>query len=333
MKKLILLALALILVVALCACNNGEGDGTTTAAGSDTKTEAASTDDGTEKDDGTDSATTTPATTNGATDPADTTGADTDEPVIGGTTGTDDDDTVPAGTTSTDGGDDDTPSERDSWEWTDYENLYIGKSVIKDAATGATYDNQPQKIQPGKSVATKFTVTKGALSSVNITCPSWGNEDGGTLTLAIYAWVEGEGTNEQKTLKDGYAKTVAVDPIYTETFKDYPDNTTLALDLWELELPVGGTYLVVLSNPDTEDFSVGYSKSMFIGRDYYTNRGETAKFALPTDDDIKAAGYDPLFTTDVVSFNTFGAPQYGSHLNLYVDVVFDPEVYPELMLE
>lgn len=333
MKKLILLALALILVVALCACNNGEGDGTTTAADSGTKTEAASTTKDTEEDDGTDSAaTTTPATTNGTTDPADTTGADTDEPVIGDTTGTDDDETVPAGTTSGEdvGGDDPAGPDRSTWEYSDYEHLYIADVELAD---GTKYTTQAQKIMPGKSVATKFTVTKGALASVNLGCPSW-NDAKGSLTIAIYAWVDGEGDTEQKALKDGYAKTVAADPIYAETFVDFGDNATNSLLLEDYNLPAdGGTYLVVVTNPDSEDFEVGYSKSTFIGRDYYTKRGETAKYTLPTDDDIKAAGYDPQFTTDVVSFNTVGAPQYGSYLNLYVDVIFDPAVNPELMPE
>ena len=328
MKKLIVLAFALILVVALCACNGGNGDDTTTAA-TGAVTEADST-TAENEDDATESGSAT-VTTESNTDPANT---ETDPANT---------ETDPANTETTpvDSGDDTetiapddnngVADERDNWEYSEYENLFITGVELAD---GTEYTTQAQKIMPGKSVATKFTVTKGALSSIGLGCPSW-NDAKGSLTLTLYAWVEGEGTTEQKALKDGYTKTVAAEPIYSETFVDFADNTTLRIYFDDPDagpiLPVGGTYLLVVSNPDTDDFEVGYAKSTFINRDYYTKRGETVTYNLPTDDDIKAAGYDPKFTTDIVSFNAVGAPQYGSYLNAHIDVMFDPTVYPELL--
>ena len=211
----------------------------------------------------------------------------------------------------------------DRSEWDFYmEKLYFDADV--NTPDDGTYEHVAQKLFPGQSVATKFTVTKGALSGIQINCPSW-NDNFGTLTLEIYEWIDGEGTTERKTLSDGYAKTISSQPIDSQTFVHFIDNETLTIYLDHYELPWGGTYLAVLSNPDEEDFSVGYFKSNLDLRSYYSERDEDTKFTLPTDADIKAAGYDPQFSTNVISFNTKGIPQYGSFANFKCEVMCPDE--------
>ena len=194
------------------------------------------------------------------------------------------------------------------------ENLFLGADIGNPrGAEGATFGTVAQKILPGESVATKFTVTQGTLAGVLIGCPSW-NDSKGTLTLTVYSWVEGEGANVKAQLQDGYAKTVADEPLMSQTFKDFSDNQTLQLYLDAIELPEGGTYLVVVSNPDEEDFSVGYQKSSFDARTYYG----ALEYHLP--DDLADYGYDPQYTTDVTAFNTKGVPSTSGYMNLTAEV-------------
>lgn len=194
------------------------------------------------------------------------------------------------------------------------ENLFLGADVENPkGAEGATFGTNAQKILPGESVATKFTVTQGTLAGVLIGCPSW-NDSKGTLTITIYSWVDGEGDNVKAQLQDGYAKTVVEKPIMSQTFKDFGDNQTLQLYLDAVELPEGGTYLVVVSNPDEEDFGVEYQKSNFDARTYY----DALEYHLP--DDLADYGYDPQYTTDVTAFNTNGVPSTSGYMNLVAEV-------------
>lgn len=328
MKKLLLLAFALILVVALCACDGGEGDTTsdTTAASTEsttTKSENKDTDDESEATD-TESATESDSeTVVGESDTESDTESNTE----------DESDTD---VTTDNGGEDvtedetgDSLSDRFDWEYSDVELLYIGDDVTKDADKGTTYGTTPVELAPGKSIATKFTVTKGALATVCISCPSWNDWDAGDLNtgsvkLSLYYWVDGAGKAEKDILKDGYTKTLATDPIATITSTDHPDNGVIELYADTLELPEGGTFLVVLTNIDEEEnLRIGYQESSFNCRDYYSR--EELTFKLPTDDAIKEAGYDPQYSTDVVGFNQSGAPAYKSFANFYFDVQFPPE--------
>lgn len=193
------------------------------------------------------------------------------------------------------------------------ECLFLAADVV-NPLTGKTFGVGAQKLAPGESVSTKFTVTKGALAAVKVRCHSW-NDNEGTLTLAIYAWIDGEGMNAKTALQDGYSKTVGADPILSQKFENFADNETLALYLDALGLDEGGTYLVVLTNPDDEDRGVGYGKSSFDGRTYY---GEL-KYQLP--DDLADFGYDPRLTANIVAFDTAGVPAAQGYANFTVEVM------------
>ena len=329
MKKLLLLAFALILVVALCACDGGEGDTTsdTTTTAKESTTTKVEDEDTEDESDATDTESATVSDTE--------TGVESDDESGTETTTTDETDTDVT-TTDDNGGEDVTEDETDdslgdrfNWDYSDYEQLYIGADVTKDADKGTTYGSNPVEIAPGKSVATKFTVTKGALATVCINCPSWNNWDAGDLntgsvTMSLYYWVEGEGEAEKDVLKDGYTKTLATEPIATVTSVDHSDNAEVELWVAPLELPEGGTFLVVLSNADEEEnLRIGCPISTFNCREYYSR--EDLTFKLPTDEAIKEAGYDPQYSSDVVCFNQNGAPAYASFPLFFFDVMFPPE--------
>lgn len=179
---------------------------------------------------------------------------------------------------------------------------FDGKQVFKTEA---------QKLAPGESVATKFTVTEGQLLSVYLDeCPSW-NDNNGTVVLYIYEWIDGEGSTEQAILKDGYQKTIATAPITYKKFRSYRDNAKLSLDLEKYNV-AEGTYLVVLVNPSAEeDLGVGYYKSSYDARAFYGS----VVYGLPE----SLQGYYPMFTTDVVAFRSNGMPGTAGYMNLHVE--------------
>ncbi|MBE6693721.1 MAG: hypothetical protein E7589_03035 [Ruminococcaceae bacterium] len=190
------------------------------------------------------------------------------------------------------------------------ESLYLGDNIQdKD---GNFYKMEATKLAPGESVATKFTVVDSVLSSVSVECPSW-NDCTGSLVLSVYEWIEGEGKTEKLALKAGYSLTVEADPIATQTFINYRDNAILTVYLEERDLKEGGTYLVVLSNPSQRDLGVGYVKSSYDAELYF---GEKF-YGLPDD----LWDYVPMFSTDVVAFNSMGVPVTFGYLNLDIEVM------------
>ncbi len=192
------------------------------------------------------------------------------------------------------------------------EELYIqnGVSDLK----GNAYKLEAQKLAPGENIATKFTVTEGQLASVRIDqSPSW-NNNSGSLTLYVYQWIDGEGSNERAALKDGYEKTLASKPIAHKKFENYRDNAQLVLNLENYIAWEGGTYLVVLRNPSVrDDLGVGYLRSDYDARAYYG----ALVYGLPDD----LFGYYPVCTTDVTAFSSTGMPSTTGYMNLSVEVL------------
>lgn len=86
----------------------------------------------------------------------------------------------------------------------------------------ATYtdgNRSPIDLKNGtSSVAAHFVVKEGFLESVSANCPSW-SDDVGNLTMKIYKW------------DTDYETTIASEPVATETFVDYEDNSTLSIEL------------------------------------------------------------------------------------------------------
>lgn len=275
-----ILALVLALMLVAALCACNSGNGNDTTA--------------------TTTAPTTEGSTTAADSAADTTVADNDETTEADTT----DELI------------DDPGDDDELVYLD-EALFLDDDVT-NPKTGNAFGRTAQQLAPGESVATKFTITVGEIAGIKIGCPSW-NDNKGTLTLSIYRWVEGTGKNEKAELQDGYAKTVASEPILSQTFESFADNETLALYLDALGLGEGGTYLAVLFNPDEEDLGVGYQKSGFDARDYYG----ALKYQLP--DDLVDYGYDPQFTTDVVAFNTVGVPATKGYASFVVEVTLSAD--------
>ncbi|MBQ9161652.1 MAG: hypothetical protein IJX74_00100 [Clostridia bacterium] len=190
------------------------------------------------------------------------------------------------------------------------EALYIDDHI--KSPDGSNYKMEATRLSPGESIATKFTVVDGVLSSASIECPSW-NDCTGTLVVSVYEWIDGEGSSEKLALKSGYALTVEADPIATQTFINYRDNAILTVYLDEADLKEGGTYLVVLSNPSQRDLGVGYIKSSYDAEAYFGER----IYGLPDD----LGGYIPMFTTDVVAFNSMGVPVTFGYMNLEIEVM------------
>ncbi|MBE6693607.1 MAG: hypothetical protein E7589_02440 [Ruminococcaceae bacterium] len=317
MKKLIALALALILVVAMCACNPDHGDGTT-------DTTAAESESGTGKGDVT--------TDNGETGTGDVTTDDGKATTDDGEATTDDGEATTDDGAATTGDDGETTKDDDDGGddvEMDYskEKVFLGEDVV-DADGNEVFGRYPKKLAPGESVATKFTVTEGCLAGIYVGCPSW-NDNNGTLVLTLYSWVEGEGTSEKAILRDGYAKTVATEPVATETFENYNDNDELIIQFDDDELGEGGTYLVVLSNPDEEDLGVGYSASNYDAEAFLGSR----TYRLPTAEELEAKGYtgfEQLYTSnDVVCFNSKGTPSLFDYMNLTVEVYVDVALIPD----
>ena len=65
-------------------------------------------------------------------------------------------------------------------------------------------------------LATHFKVDEGFVDEITVSCPSW-NDNLGSLTFKLFAW------------NTDYATTIAAEPLYSETFVDYDDNTDLTI--------------------------------------------------------------------------------------------------------
>lgn len=71
----------------------------------------------------------------------------------------------------------------------------------------------------GQDYAVKFPVAEGKLAkSIKAKFPSWGDSKG-SVRLSIYKW------------NTDYDTTVASDPIYTEKYENFADNTEIVFDL------------------------------------------------------------------------------------------------------
>ena len=78
-------------------------------------------------------------------------------------------------------------------------------------------DRTPMSVLTKNSdLATHFKVEEGFIEEITVSCPSW-SDDVGSLTFKLYRW------------DTDYETTIAKDPVYSETFEDYSDNSDLTL--------------------------------------------------------------------------------------------------------
>ena len=238
MKKLITMTIVAAMLFAMSACGS-DNSAETTAAGTSASTEAGTT-AGTEKADE-------------ATKAADAdTKAEADETTVAEeTTAGEEEDIV-----------------------IDYprapEDAEIGYSIEwlhygVDPVTGEERApiEKDSKLNPGSQRGVKFTVAENAwITMLSIHTPSYGDNTG-NLLFDIYRWVEVERTDDMDDkayYKACYQATVGsgekVESVLFENFADGQECTIMYED--ELNMTLGnGTFLLVVSNPDEEDLSVG----------------------------------------------------------------------------
>ena len=84
-----------------------------------------------------------------------------------------------------------------------------------------------------KGVGIAVTVPEGGfLYEASVPAPSY-SENTGSLTIKIFTW------------NTDYATTVAAEPVYTEQFVDFADNSDLVCEFEENQIP-GGRYLILV---------------------------------------------------------------------------------------
>ena len=76
--------------------------------------------------------------------------------------------------------------------------------------------NPMSVLTKNSDLATRFKVDEGFIEEITVSCPSW-SDNVGSLTFKLYRW------------DTDYETTIAKDPLYSETFVDYDDNSDLTL--------------------------------------------------------------------------------------------------------
>ena len=96
-----------------------------------------------------------------------------------------------------------------------------------------------------KGVGIAVTVPEGGfLYEASVLAPSY-SDNLGSLTIKVFAW------------NTDYETTVAAEPVYTQQFVDYADNSDLVCEFEENQIP-GGRYLIlVCDGVDQEGTGVG----------------------------------------------------------------------------
>jgi len=100
----------------------------------------------------------------------------------------------------------DPPKPRDTY---DYITLFDGD--------GPASHSPHSLMAEGSSVAVRIKFDQGYLTDGHVAAPSW-SDNVGNLTVKIYPW------------NTDYATTIAGEPVYSEEFVDYPDNTGFDFD-------------------------------------------------------------------------------------------------------
>lgn len=125
-------------------------------------------------------------------------------------------------------------------------------------------EEKDSKLNPGSQRGVKFTVAENAwITILSIRTPSYGDDNTGNLLFDIYRWVEVERTadmDDKAYYKACYQATVGsgekVESVLFENIADGQTCTIMYED--DLNMTIGnGTFLLVVSNPDEEDLSVG----------------------------------------------------------------------------
>lgn len=95
-----------------------------------------------------------------------------------------------------------------------------------------------------KGVGVAVTVPEGGfLYEASVPAPSY-SDNVGSLTIKIFTW------------NTDYATTVAAEPVFTEQFVDYADNSDLVCEFEENQIP-GGRYLILVCDGVDEGDGVG----------------------------------------------------------------------------
>ncbi len=163
----------------------------------------------------------------------------------------------------------------------------------------------------------KFSASS-AFTNIAVSCPSWSN-DIGNLTLSVYEW------------NGDYTTSVFHEPLYTETFVDFPDNTYLDMEfdtldagdyVWELN---EGTEMVgVWKFVENTDSTFSYFNSALVDGDYdcgikYTSQPDFTPLTTGSNVDhvpiqIKSLSMDPVKLTAIKDFFTF-RPGQGDYVS------------------
>lgn len=124
----------------------------------------------------------------------------------------------------------------------------------------------PQAIdENSKGVGIVITIPEGGyLSEAGAPCPSY-SDDIGSLTLKVFAW------------NTDFDTTVAAEPLYSEEFVDFTDNSTL-LSFFDDGLIGSGTFLILLCEGKDEGEGVGVWMDSPIKDEYLLE--EVAKYNI-----------------------------------------------------
>ncbi len=141
-----------------------------------------------------------------------------------------------------------TPEETTDDGLPDMTDVYVDVWDVDDQAHNA------QKIEPnGKGVGICVTVPEGGyLYEAAVQAPSF-SDNIGNLTIKVFTW------------NTDYDTTVAGEPVYTQEFVDFADNSSLLCEFEEGQIPAG-TYLILVCDAVDEGEGVG----VWTGRPYKT---------------------------------------------------------------
>ena len=119
--------------------------------------------------------------------------------------------------------------------------------------------------EKSKGVGIVITIPEGGyLSEAGAPCPSY-SDDIGSLTLKVFAW------------NTDFDTTVAAEPLYSEEFVDFADNSSL-LSFFDEGLIGSGTFLILLCEGKDEGEGVGVWMDSPIKDEYLLE--EVAKYNI-----------------------------------------------------
>ena len=132
-----------------------------------------------------------------------------------------------------------TPEETTDDGLPDLTDVYVDVWDVDDA------NHTAQKIEAHhKGIGVAVTIPEGGfLYEASVLAPSYGDNIG-SLTIKVFAW------------NTDYATTVAAEPVFTEQFVDFADNSDLVCEFEENQIP-GGRYLILVCDAIDEGDGVG----------------------------------------------------------------------------